>query len=155
MKSNDIHIRAISQEMPQSSITKICLKIIFLKFHSNFPGANELNKISFKSARGQWVNWLAYGRGTCLALVQALACCRVAPRHHLARVPLMVFRPNSKFHKNLECSGLKYDQLITTKFCTRPDSYTVMTCTKYRCDWLNMLWTRTLQNFIEFQSKYH
>ena len=28
--------------MPQSSITKICLKITCLKFHSNFPGANEL-----------------------------------------------------------------------------------------------------------------
>ena len=42
MKSNDIHIRAISQEMPQKSITKIHLKITYLKFHSNFPGANEL-----------------------------------------------------------------------------------------------------------------
>ena len=27
--------------MPQPSITKICLKITPLKFHSNFPGANE------------------------------------------------------------------------------------------------------------------
>ena len=35
-------IRAISQEMPQLSITKICLKITCLKFHPNFPGANEL-----------------------------------------------------------------------------------------------------------------
>ena len=42
VKSNDIHIREISQEMPQRSITKICLKITCLKFHSNFPGANEL-----------------------------------------------------------------------------------------------------------------
>ena len=39
---NDINIRAISQEMPQPSVTKICLKITCLKFHSNFPGANEL-----------------------------------------------------------------------------------------------------------------
>ena len=38
VKYNDIHIRAISQEMPQSSITKINLKIIYLKFHSNFQG---------------------------------------------------------------------------------------------------------------------
>ena len=45
VKSNDIHIKAISQEMPQSSITKICLKIIYLKFHSNFPGANELQRL--------------------------------------------------------------------------------------------------------------
>ena len=39
---SDIHIRAISQEMPQPSVTKIRLKITYLKFHSNFPGANEL-----------------------------------------------------------------------------------------------------------------
>ena len=42
VRSRDIHIRAISQQMPQPSITKICLKITYLKFHSNFPGANEL-----------------------------------------------------------------------------------------------------------------
>ena len=45
MKSSDIHIRTISQEMPQPSITKICLKITCLKFHSNFAGANELNSL--------------------------------------------------------------------------------------------------------------
>ena len=42
MKSSDIHIGAISQEMFQPSITKIRLKIACLKFHSNFPGVNEL-----------------------------------------------------------------------------------------------------------------
>ena len=42
MKSNDIHIRAISQEMPQPWITKISLKVTCLKFNSNYPGANEL-----------------------------------------------------------------------------------------------------------------
>ena len=41
-KSNDIHIRAISQEMPQPPITEIRLKITYLKVHSDFPGANEL-----------------------------------------------------------------------------------------------------------------
>ena len=30
--------------MPQPSITKMCLKITRLKFHSNFPGAKELSK---------------------------------------------------------------------------------------------------------------
>ena len=44
MKSSAIHIRAISQEMPQPSITKICLKITCLKFHSNFPGVNALTR---------------------------------------------------------------------------------------------------------------
>ena len=42
VKSSDIHIRAISQEMPQPSIPKMGLKITYLKFHSNFSGANEL-----------------------------------------------------------------------------------------------------------------
>ena len=46
MKSSDIHIKAISQEIPQPSITKICLKITCLKFHSYFPGANELKQAS-------------------------------------------------------------------------------------------------------------
>ena len=43
MKSSDIHVRPISQEMPQSLITKIGLKMTYIRFHSNFPGANELN----------------------------------------------------------------------------------------------------------------
>ena len=47
LKSSDIHIRAISQKMPQPSITKICLKNTYLKFHSNFPGANELKTIDY------------------------------------------------------------------------------------------------------------
>ena len=42
VKSSDIHIMAISQEMPHSLITKIYLKIT--------------SKISFKFPRGQWVN---------------------------------------------------------------------------------------------------
>ena len=40
-RSSDIHIRAVSQEIPQPWITKIGLKITCLKFHSNFPGTNE------------------------------------------------------------------------------------------------------------------
>ena len=44
MKSSDIDIRAISQEMPQPSITEIRLKITYLKY-SNFPGANELTTV--------------------------------------------------------------------------------------------------------------
>ena len=31
--------------MPQPSINKIHLKITYLKSHSNFPGANELNQM--------------------------------------------------------------------------------------------------------------
>ena len=36
-------LKVISQEIPQSSITTVCLKITHLKFDSNLPGANELN----------------------------------------------------------------------------------------------------------------
>ena len=36
------HLRAFSQELPQPSITEDCLKINYLKFHSNLRGANEL-----------------------------------------------------------------------------------------------------------------
>ena len=39
---SDIYITAISQEMPQPSNTEICLKITYLKFHSNFPADSEL-----------------------------------------------------------------------------------------------------------------
>ena len=44
VKSSDSHIMTISKEMPQRSITKIGLKIIY--------------KISLKFPRGQWVNTL-------------------------------------------------------------------------------------------------
>ena len=41
-RSSNIHLRARSQKIPQPSITGIICKIKYLKFHSNFPGANEL-----------------------------------------------------------------------------------------------------------------
>ena len=47
MKSSDIHIRAISQDMPQPWIIKIHLKITYIKFHSNFQGVNELIGLIF------------------------------------------------------------------------------------------------------------
>ena len=42
VQSSDIHIREVSKEMPQPSITKIRMKITYIKFHSNFPEASEL-----------------------------------------------------------------------------------------------------------------
>ena len=41
-KSIDIHVGAISQEIPQWSIIKSSLKIVYLKLHSNLPGAIQL-----------------------------------------------------------------------------------------------------------------
>ena len=74
----------------------------------------------------------------------------------LAPVPLTVFRSNSKFDQNLECSSLKHIELITTKFCTRHDSYTVVACATFRCDWWSIFQTRVLHILVEFQiwSKY-
>ena len=43
----------------------------------------------------------------------------------LAPFPLTVLRSNSKFDQNLKCSSLKCTGPITTRFCTRHDSYTV------------------------------
>ena len=69
----------------------------------------------------------------------------------LVPVPLTIFRSNSKFDQNLQCSCLTRTQLITTIFCTRHDSYTVVTCAKFRCDQWSMFQIRALQNLIEFR----
>ena len=42
-RSCDIHLRPSSQEIPQPSISEIVWKIKYLKYHSSFPGANELS----------------------------------------------------------------------------------------------------------------
>ena len=74
----------------------------------------------------------------------------------LAPVPLSIFRSNSKFDENSKHSSVKYTRPITTIFCTRHDSVTVVTCAKYRCDRSNIYETRAFWIFIEFRirSKY-
>ena len=59
-------------------------------------------------------------------------------RVNLAPVPLTIFRSNSKFDQNLQCCSSKCHLPITTKFCTRHDSVTVVTCAKFHCDRLSM-----------------
>ena len=73
-----------------------------------------------------------------------------------APVPLSIFRSNSKFDENSECSSFEYTRLITTIFCTRHDSDTVVTCAKYRCDRPRIFYTGVFWIFIEFRirSKY-
>ena len=73
-----------------------------------------------------------------------------------APVPLSIFRSNSKFDENSERSSSEYNQPITTIFCTRHDSVTVVTCTKFRCDRLGIFETRALPILIKFRirSKY-
>ena len=46
LRYSDIHLRAISQEMPQPPITKICLKITCLKMSFEFPWGQWVNKIN-------------------------------------------------------------------------------------------------------------
>ena len=74
----------------------------------------------------------------------------------LAPVPLSIFRSNSKFDENSKHSSVKYTRPITTIFCTRHDSVTVVTCAKYRCHRSNIFETRAFWFFIEFRirSKY-
>ena len=60
----------------------------------------------------------------------------------LAPVPLSIFRSNSKFDENSERSSFEYTRPITTIFCTRHDSDTVVTCAKYRCDRPRIFYTR-------------
>ena len=75
---------------------------------------------------------------------------------HLAPVPLSIFRSNSKFDENSKHSSVKYTRPITTIFCTRHDSITVVSCATYRCDRSNIFETRAFWIFIEFwiRSKY-
>ena len=75
---------------------------------------------------------------------------------HQAPVPLSILRSNSKFDENSKHSSVKYTRPITTIFCTRHDSVTVVTCAKYRCDRSSVLETRAFWIFIEFRirSKY-
>ena len=44
-RSSDVHLREISLEISQPSVTKISLKIIFLRFYWNLPGTNELTHL--------------------------------------------------------------------------------------------------------------
>ena len=73
-----------------------------------------------------------------------------------APVPLTIFRSNSKFDQNLQCSSLKCTLPTTTKFCTRHHSVTVVTCAQFCCDLLSIFETRALPILFEFgiRSKY-
>ena len=62
--------------------------------------------------------------------------------HEQAPIPLTIFRSNSKCDQNLASSSLKHAKPITTKFCTRHDSLTVVTCAKFRRDWLRAFQTK-------------
>ena len=54
LRSNEICLRAISQEISYPSITYVSSNITYLRFQSNLPGANELNHL-YKHNR--WDKW--------------------------------------------------------------------------------------------------
>ena len=50
VRPSDTHLRAISQEIPQPSVTEISSKITYLKFHLMPPGVKELNPLMLAAA---------------------------------------------------------------------------------------------------------
>ena len=68
-------------------------------------------------------------------IICEVACSPTSGIIHWQQAPvrLTIFRSNSKFDQNWERSSFKYTWPITTKFCTRHDSDTVVTCAKFRC----------------------
>ena len=70
---------SISQEIPQSSITNVSLKITFLNFHSELFGANELNwlkggQIRLHSLRND-DTYMYMSQWTGSSFVQLMASC--------------------------------------------------------------------------------
>ena len=56
VRSSNIHLRTISKEIPEPSITKISLQISYLKFPSNFPRANGLTMVGLAEVgTDRWV----------------------------------------------------------------------------------------------------
>ena len=51
VRSSDIHLGAISQEIHQLPITRIRLNIAKIKFDSYIPGVNELTDVSVKQVK--------------------------------------------------------------------------------------------------------
>ena len=64
----------------------------------------------------------------------------------------MFFLSNSKFDQNLECSSLKFAQLITKKFSTCHDSYTVVMCAEFHSDRYSAFEARARQIMVEFRN---
>ena len=88
----------------------------------------------------------------CCCPSDALCQCHTA----MAPVPLSKFRSNSKFDENSKHFSVKCTRPITTIFCTRHDSVTVVTCAKYCCGRSSIFETREFWIFIKFRirSKY-
>ena len=143
--------------LPWSGIT--CQHCIFIL--TSTPGFNELGKDNCKTG---WVMLNSSHPGQnghhftdnifrcifvnekfCISIKISLKFVPKGPIDNnaaLAPVPLSIFQSNSKFDENSKHSSVKYTRPITTIFCTRHDSVTVVTCAKYRCDRSSIFETR-------------
>ena len=133
-------ISTVQLDMTLSIDYTLCkTAICYTRKHSDFRRPRQSN---VRRHQGYCITWLS-------AYQFAWIC-------HQAPVPLSMFRSNSKFDENSERSSFKLIRPITTIFCTRHDSDTVVTCAKYRCDRSSILETRAFWIFIEFRirSKY-
>ena len=144
---NDVsHWLGSSPESAQYLLVHISLKkstlqgLLWLENQSITFTQYNLLKLEKKINKRQWLGQV---------MEVQLSC-------YLAPVPLSIFRSNSKFDENSKHSSVTYTRPITTIFCTRHDSVTVVTCAKYRCDRLSIFETRAFWIFIEFRirSKY-
>ena len=54
LRSSDVHLRAILLEISEPSVTKISLKIAYLKLNWNLPGASELLYVAIFVAMLPW-----------------------------------------------------------------------------------------------------
>ena len=153
-------------KIPLHNIKRKCIICIWYHLWSSFcqrdnvnslvPGDGTMVKgVTWTSVDLQWGRVAFFSQGQ---LVNKTWLCPPMEAFStiLAPVPLSIFRSNSKFDENSERSSFKYIRPITTIFCTRHDSDTVVTCAKYRCDRPRIFYTRVFWIFIEFRirSKY-
>ena len=122
------------------------------------PGAIDWS-LAYVIAQNIWImraTSVLYYKYSSRAFKHVSGQCSNTVSGFLAPVPLSIFRSNSKFDENSKHSSVKYTRPITTIFCTRHDSVTVVTCAKYRCDRSNIYKTRAFWIFVEFRirSKY-
>ena len=69
-----------------------------------------------------------------------------------APVPLTVFISGSDFDRNLGCFGLGCARPIVGRFCTHRNRYTVVACTRFRCDRWGTCWAGARQILVGFRA---
>ena len=107
--------------MPQPSIYKICLKIIYLKFHSDILGANELMIPYGVSELGpHWFRWLV--------TYSALS-------HHLNQCWLYQFGPLGTYWSKIsfESQIFSFKKLICS--CLSQIHWNQVWSREWRCSW--------------------